>query len=90
MTCLKDYLELVDWSGRIILEDKKGVIPATLPAILQRLDMGARHWVYLTKNFEQPFKGLVGAAHHVRKAYEEMGKRWVHGLGQCEKYFSSS
>ena len=87
---LTDYLELVDWSGRIILEDKKGAIPATLPAILQRLDMDARHWVYLTKNFEQPFKGLVGAAHHVRKAYEDMGKRWIHGLSQCEKYFSSS
>ena len=87
---LTDYLELVDWSGRIIREDKKGAIPEHLPAILQRLDIDARHWVYLTKNFEQPFKELVGAAHHVRKAYEELGKRWVHGLDQCEKYFSSS
>ena len=87
---LKDYLELVDWSGRIIRDDKKGTTPEHLPAILQRLDMDARHWIYLTKNFEQPFKGLVGAAHHERKAYEELGKRWIHGLDQCEKYFSSS
>ena len=87
---LKDYLELVDWSGRIIREDKKGAIPEHLPAILQRLDMDARHWVYLTKNFEQPFKDLVGSAHHVRRACDAMGKRWVHGLNQCEKYFSSS
>ena len=87
---LKDYLELVDWSGRILRKDKKGAIPEHLPAILQRLDMDARHWVYLTKNFEQPFKDLVGAAHHVRKACDVMGKRWVHGLNQCEKYFSSS
>ena len=87
---LTDYLELVDWSGRIIREDKKGAIPAHLPAILQRLELDVRHWVYLTKNFEQPFKGLVDAAHHVRKAYEELGKRWIHGLDQCEKYFSSS
>ncbi len=87
---LTDYLELVDWSGRIIREDKKGAIPAHQPVILQRLDMDARHWVYLTRYFEQPFKGLVGAAHHVRKACDDMGKRWVHGLDQCEKYFSSS
>ena len=58
---LTDYLELVDCSGRIIRKDKKGVIPATLPTILQRLDMDARHWVYLTKNVEQPFKGLAAA-----------------------------
>ena len=44
----------------------------------------------LTRNFEQPFKGLVGAAHHVRKACEDMGKRWVQGISQCEKLFSSS
>lgn len=86
---LKDYLELVDWSGRILREDKKGAIPEHLPAILHRLDMDARHWVYLTQNFELPFKDLVGAAHHVRKACDVMGKRWVHGLSQCEKYFSS-
>jgi hypothetical protein len=29
--CLTDYLELVDWSGRILREDKKGAIPAESP-----------------------------------------------------------
>jgi REP element-mobilizing transposase RayT len=61
---LSDYLELVDWSGRIIREDKRGYIPDHLPTILQRLDMDARHWIYLTRNFEQPFKNLVGTAYH--------------------------
>lgn len=72
---LKNYLELVDWSGRILREDKKGPIPEHLPAISHRLDMGARHWVYLTQNFEQPFRDLVGAVHQVRKACDAMGKR---------------
>jgi len=87
---LADYLELVDWSGRIIREDRKGAIPDHLPAILQRLNIDARHWIYLTSNFEHPFKNLVGAAYHVRKACVELGKCWVHGIKQCEKIFSSS
>jgi REP element-mobilizing transposase RayT len=87
---LSDYLALVDWSGRIIREDKKGHIPEHLPDILQRLDIDRRNWVYLTKNFEHPFKNLVGAAHHVRKTCEDIGKNWVHGISQCEKLFSSA
>jgi len=87
---LNDYLELVDWSGRILHEDKKGAIPDHLPGILQRLDLDAKQFIYLTRNFEHPFKNLVGAAHHVRKACESIGQNWVHGLSQCEKFFSSS
>jgi len=87
---LSDYLELVDWSGRIIREDKKGHIPEHLPDILQRLDIDPRNWVYLTKNFEQSFKNLVGSAHHVRKVCESIGKNWVHGISECEKLFSSA
>jgi len=87
---LSDYLALVDWSGRIIREDKKGHIPEHLPDILRRLDIDPRNWLYLTENFEHPFKNLVGAAHHVRQACEAIGKNWVHGISQCEKLFSSA
>jgi hypothetical protein len=86
---LTDYFELVDWSGRILREDKKGAIPAHIPAILQRLQMDARHWCYLTRHFEHPFKHLVGTAHHVRSACEALGQRWVQGISQCERLFSS-
>ncbi len=85
-----DYLELVDWSGRIIRQDKKGAIPENLPPIISRLNMDAQHWLYLTKNFEKPFGNLVGAAHQVRNACEEMGKNWSHGIRQCDVFFSSS
>ena len=71
---LNDYLELVDWSGRILRENKKGAIADKLPGILQRLDMDAKQFIYLTRNFEHPFKNLVGAAHHVRKACESIGQ----------------
>ena len=37
---LVDYLELVDWTGRIVREDKRGYIQQTAPPILKRLNMG--------------------------------------------------
>jgi REP element-mobilizing transposase RayT len=86
---LTDYLELVDWSGRMLRENKKGSIPEEIPEILQRLQLDARHWRYLNQHFEHPFKHLVGAAHQVRSVCEALGQRWVQGISQCERLFSS-
>ncbi len=36
---LTDYLELVDWSGRIIRERKPGYIDQSMPPILERLNI---------------------------------------------------
>ena len=58
---LTDYLELVDWTGRQIREDKRGAIDSDLPVILERLDIEEDHWLYMTQNFESSFKTLVGS-----------------------------
>ena len=86
---LTDYLELVDWTGRILREDKRGAIPDNLPTILQRLNIDTRNWIYLSTSFESPFKNLVGDANNVRAACDELGKQWTHGIRQCEEIFSS-
>ena len=36
---LLDYIELVDWSGRIIIEDKRGAISSQRPRILSTLGL---------------------------------------------------
>ncbi|MCX2803435.1 transposase, partial [Microbulbifer thermotolerans] len=56
---LQDYLELVDWSGRCLREDKRGAINEQLPPILDRMQINPRHWLYLNRNFESRFKSLV-------------------------------
>jgi hypothetical protein len=86
---LTDYLELVDWTGRILREDKRGAIPDYRPTILQRLNIDTRNWIYLSTSFESPFKNLVGGANNVRAACNELGKQWTHGIRQCEEIFSS-
>ncbi|WKT61907.1 hypothetical protein Q2E61_06840 [Microbulbifer thermotolerans] len=85
---LRDYLELVDWSGRCLREDKRGAIDNQLPPILERLQIDPRHWLYLNCNFESRFKYLVGAAHLVRNACEQLGKRWAQGICDCDHYLS--
>jgi hypothetical protein len=70
---LTDYLELVDWTGRIIRDNKRGVIDRQLPPILDRLQLDPKHWLYLAQNFENRFKSLVGSAFAVKRAAEALG-----------------
>ncbi len=47
-----DYLELLDWTGRFIRDDKRGSINAGLPPILTRLGISAKQWHINTTQFE--------------------------------------
>ncbi len=71
---LTDYLELVDWTGRIIRQDKRGAIPADTPPILKRLQIQPEAWLELTTGFENNFCTLVGRA---SRAYRDVAPRAV-------------
>lgn len=85
---LQDYIELLDWTGRIIRDDKKAYIENTIPPVLTRLQLDIKNWLYLSQHFESPFKHLVGSAHNIRQACVVLGQNWAHGVRQCEQLFS--
>jgi REP element-mobilizing transposase RayT len=68
---LKDYVELVDWTGRIIRKDKRGAINPNYPPILERLSLDQESWLILTTQFEQEFGQWVGSEHIVRQVYSD-------------------
>lgn len=84
---LRDYLELIDWTGRCIRDDKHGSISAELPPILKRLQIEQKAWLSLTQSFEALFTSLVGKEHSVQIACEQQGKRWTHGINACRYHF---
>ncbi|MBN9288022.1 MAG: hypothetical protein BGO43_00750 [Gammaproteobacteria bacterium 39-13] len=57
---LSDYLQLVDTTGRILREDKRGVIPEKLFPILQRLNLSTKSWLNMIKNLEKDFSHAIG------------------------------
>jgi hypothetical protein len=80
---LNDYLELLDWTGRMIRQDKRGVIPGNYPPILERLNLAAKHWLYTSQHFESCFKGLVGTAFKLQQACATLGYQRILGKGNC-------
>ncbi|MEJ1366710.1 MAG: transposase, partial [Candidatus Sedimenticola sp. (ex Thyasira tokunagai)] len=74
---LEDYIELVDWTGRAVREDKRGATPSHLPPILDRLQIDPQSWLSMTTAFEVRFKSLVGRANNIYAACERLGQRWA-------------
>jgi REP element-mobilizing transposase RayT len=83
-----DYLELVDWTGRIIRNDKRGFIPEHIPPILQSLNQDPHNWLYLTQHFESKLKGLVGAVHKLKQVCRKLGYQRTPCLSSCQQHFT--
>ena len=80
---LKDYVELVDITGRAIRDDKRGFISQSQLPILDRLGIEESVWLVLTTKFESRFKSLVGATTVLNKAAEIFGFVRRPGLSNC-------
>ena len=85
---LKDYLELLDWTGRVIRSDKRGAIDNTLPPILDRLAIAPNEWLILTTRFESKFKGLVGCVDKLKQVAKKLGYQRTPGLSICKAIFT--
>jgi len=80
---LTDYLELVDWTGRILREDKRGAISSSSEAILTRLGIDERQWLTMTQGFEDCFTTFAGSEISLRVACEVLEYQRPSGLSRC-------
>ena len=80
---LHDYLALVDWSGRAILDNKRGSIPAHTPPILVRLGINESDWINHVRYFERQFPTVAGNIDKLRQLAEQTSRRWIKGMGKA-------
>jgi hypothetical protein len=78
---LEEYLELLDWTGRIIREDKRGSIPANTPPILQRLNINPKNWLYSSQYFEKSFSSFAGKLESIRDKLPNLGYQRIPKTG---------
>ena len=80
---LKDYCELVDTTGRIIREDKRGYINHQNP-ILDRLGLSDDQWITLTTEFEQHFCYAAGAEQMMRSFAQHTNHKRIRGMSKAK------
>ena len=82
---LKDYLELIEMTGRCFLEDKAGYIEENQPILLTRLNINAENWLILSKDFRKLFHGAVGHSDALSDYCEHKGLKRRTGIRCCDK-----
>jgi len=87
---LADYLELVDWTGRAIRDDKRGHIPNDLPPMLRRLAIASEYWVRHMRREGSTFNIAVGRLHKLNVLANSLGRRWVCGRVASARLFGAS
>lgn len=84
----EDYLQLVDWAGRAIREDKRGAIPGHLPPILARLNLSPEHYLcHIRRGGRGHHVAALGHVDRLREAPERLGRRFLKGLGQAQRLY---
>ncbi|WP_343226085.1 hypothetical protein [Psychromonas sp. psych-6C06] len=84
---LIDYLELVDWSGRILREGKRGVISEKTPALLGILGLDNEIWLKLANDFGKEYHGAVGSLEELALFAEHTGKQWISGQNKLRRIY---
>ena len=76
---LRDYLELVDWGGREIKQNKRGYIPAQVPSILIRLRMGGAPVLNYLSRADQSEFGALGPVSKLKSFAQSVGRSFIKG-----------
>ena len=86
----REYLELVDWSGRALRADKRGAIDSHLPPILIRLGIDEDEWskAMQPKGVHQ-FSRAMGKCDVMRAYAKRLAIKWIKGIGISSKLYTT-
>jgi len=84
---LPDYLQLVDWTGRALRDDKRGAIPTHIQPIFQRMGLNHEEWLEIVQNFGRRYRLAAGAVDRLQAFSQQLGRYWLQGLGTSRRLY---
>lgn len=77
---LRDYVELVDYTGRELRRGKRGRISSALPPIMERLDLAARReWLQDMAHLTRRYCRAIGSMVALREYRDFLGQKRLNG-----------
>ena len=82
-----DYLELTDWTGRAIRDDKTGAIPNNLAPILERLNIAPHAWLDNIRYYGHRYYRAVGTKDALKRYGKALGQKWLCGVKAAHQVY---
>ncbi len=71
-----DYLELVDWSGRQVRDDKRGHVAKDAPTLLENLCITEKQWMDQINQYNRRYYRVVGTWGEAMELADRLGQQW--------------
>ena len=90
----EDYFNLVDSTGRVIREDKKGFIEQNIPAVIQQLGINSDAWIDHVKKFGERYGRAAGAKNRLKQFANKFKDKdfkgcWCRGVMNSNSIYGS-
>ena len=76
----QDYFDLVDKTGRLIREDKRGFIPAETPTVISQLGIDPNRWLDHIQHFGRRYANAVGSVDQLQAFEGLFHRQWTKGI----------
>ena len=84
---VRDYLELLDTTGRCVVPGKRGAIAGTQPRLLQQMGVSVDGWLTTVTQLHRRYELAIGSPGRLQALAIRQGKRWVWGLSQARRFY---
>ncbi|WP_230400414.1 hypothetical protein [Zooshikella ganghwensis] len=85
---LKDYLQLVDWLGRAIRDNKRGSISEQQSPIIERLNINKDELLAFVSRKEKRFIDVVGTENSILRTVTRWQRKFIKGIRLAKQLFS--
>ena len=77
----QEYLLLIDWTGRALRPDKRGVITGNQPLTLETIGLSPNDWVREMRYYGRWYYRAVGSLQVLNRYCDHLGQQWLKGGG---------
>ena len=84
---LKDYVELIEWTGKSICHPGKASIPPGLASTFERLNLNQTDWLNQVQSYGSNYYRVVGSLQTILAHAQKLNQKWFKGLSAIKRLY---